>query len=225
MMAMQLRKFGLNAAASTLGATLALCLVSAVFGMVTENDVRRLTMTVDAGRFFNPLPGSIFEVVEENGSALRLCNYANATATESISRGEIQHNQYYNLIGRTVPVGELAEVVGAEQFRLQVELDWHAYSEALRDEFEAAIGPNCETKAQQAYQRGSIVCVVDAVVRSAENGQIVAVRFNPWGFTPQGVNIFPRCPVMLPTDVFWPIRRPFISVASGHPAVDGPAEG
>ncbi len=116
-------------------------------------------------------------------------------------------------------------MVSAAQVRLQAQLDWYAYAEALKDEFQATIGPSCETKAQQAYRRDSVVCVVEEVVRSAETRQIVAVRFNPWGFTPQGVDHFPRCPVMLPTDVFWPIRRPFISVASAHPAADTPTEG
>ncbi len=222
-MKVNLRELGLTTAASAIGTALVLCLAAAVVGTVTENDVRRLTRTVDAGRFFNPLPGSMFEV-EADGSAVRLCSYSNST--ESVSRGETQRQRYYNLIGRTVPVAELIdEFIGAERFRLQAELDWNAYAEALAEGFEAAIGPGCETKAQTAYRRGSIVCVVDAVIRSAETGEIVAVRFNPFGFTPQGVDDFPRCPVVLPGDVFWPIRRPFISVAAGRPADAGAMKG
>jgi hypothetical protein len=110
----------------------------------------------------------------------------------------------------------LSTFIDEENWQLQVALDWTVYVEGLAVDFIAEIDPGCEVAAQRAHSRESIVCIVDSVLREPGSDDIVAVRFKPYGFTPAGAQTYPRCPLTLPTDFVWRIKRSFISVAAGR---------
>ena len=184
--------------------------IAVAFGTVSENDVHRLNQTVSADGFFKPEPGTMFEVID--GKATPVCRYANAH--EGIGRQDARDDLYYNALGRNIPVASLVGLLLAEKdFDLQVEISRSAYTEGLVAEFRGGIDASCESKAQRAYQREAVVCVVDAVLRSPADDAVLAVRFKPFAFTPAGVNVYPRCPLKVHADMFWNIRRTFISVA------------
>lgn len=186
---------------------------SAVIGTVSDSDVHRLNSSVSAGPFFLPVPGKMFEVATDLDIATPICRFSNADS--GIERDQPRHVVYYNALGRNLPVASLLGlIVDLEDYRLQVELDWNSYVEALAHNFEGQIDDACEMRAQRAYRRGSIVCIVDGVLRDPGTDEIVGVRFKPFAFTPEAVDTYPRCPLRLPEDVFWQIRRAFISTAA-----------
>jgi hypothetical protein len=110
----------------------------------------------------------------------------------------------------------LSTFVDEKNWQLQVALDWKVYAEGLAVDFRGEIDPGCEIAAQRAHSRESVVCIVDSVLREPGSDDIVAVRFKPYGFTPAGAETFPRCPLTLPNDFVWQIKRSFISVAAGR---------
>jgi hypothetical protein len=201
-----LAKIGIAAAALA-------CTGSAVFGTVSDNDVHRLTGTVSAVRFSQLAPGMMFEVVERTGSVTPICRYVNAA--EAVRRDNPRHDVYYNMLGRNFPVPKLlGTIIEIDGWDLQVALDWTAYAEGLSVGFRGEIDRGCEQAAQSAHRRESVVCIVDSVLRTPGDDEIVAVRFKPYGFTPEDADDFPLCPLTLEEDVFWLIRRPFISVTT-----------
>lgn len=194
-------------------AALLACTASTVFGTVSENDVRRLIGTVPAGAYTQPLPGMMFEVIPGTDAATPICRYANAAA--NLRQPEELTQLYYNTLGRSFPVPMLlGKVVNTEGWQLQVEVKWNTSAEGLAPGLLPELAEACENAAQHAYRRGSVVCVVQDVIRAPETGRIVAVRFNPYAFTPSNATTYPQCPLKLYEDVFWPIRRSFISASA-----------
>ena len=203
-----LAKIGVAAAALA-------CTASAVFGTVSDNDVHRLTGTLSAVSFSQLAPGMMFEVVSGTGTVAPICRYVNAA--EGVRRDNPRHDVYYNTLGRNFPVPTLiGSFVKLEGWKLQVSLDWTAYAEGLDVGFRGEIDRACETAALRAWQRDNVVCVVDSVLRTPDDNEIVAVRFKPYGFTPAGAERFPLCPLKLQDDLFWTIRRSFISVGAAQ---------
>lgn len=203
----------LNLGKIGVAAALLACTASAVFGTVSENDVRRLIGTVPAGAYTQPLPGMMFEVVPGTGAATPICRYANAA--NNLGQPEELKQLYYNTLGRSIPVPKiLGNVVSTDNWQLQVEVKWNTSAEGLTPGLMPELAPACETAAQRAYRRGSIVCVIQDVIRAPDTGGIVAVRFNPYAFTPSNATSYPQCPLRLYEDVFWPIRRTFISASA-----------
>ena len=175
---------------------------------LTKNDIHRLNNSV-ANSFFKPAPGKMFEVID--GTATPLCSFDNANG--AINRDETRHERYTNYLGRNLPVAPLLKfITPTEMPAQQVQLDWAAFSEGLTAGFEAHIDADCEQNAQEAYNRGSVVCVVDNVLRRPETNEIVGVRFKPHAFIPEGGQAEQLCPLKSPEDTFWKIRKPFISI-------------
>lgn len=200
---------------TAIAAAVLACTGSAVFGTVTDTDIHRLTGTVSAVRFSQLAPGMMFEVVERTGSVTPICRYANAA--DGVRRDDPRHDVYYNSLGRNFPVPALlGQIISVEVWQLQVALDWTAYAEGLEVGFRGEIDRGCEREAQQAHQRENVVCIVDTVLRTPDDGEILAVRFKPYGFTPANAETFPLCPLRLQDDLFWTIRRTFISVAAAN---------
>lgn len=183
-----------------------------LFGTVSDNDIHRKNGTLAASAFFNPGPGAFYEVID--GAATPLCGFANAA--DGIDR-QIQRDEvYYNTLGRNIPVAPLIGLLLAEDnFNLQVSVTRSVYAEGLKHRFRGTITDDCETDAQLAYRRQSVVCIVDTVMRSPVDDSVIAVKFKPFAFTPNGVESYPRCPLKPGADVFWSIRSNFISVAQG----------
>ncbi len=205
---------------TALAAALA-CAVSAIFGTVSDNDIRRLTGTVSPVPFWRLAPGMMFEVVDGTDRAMPICRFANAA--DGIQREDPRHDVYYNALGRNFPVPTLlGQIVKLNGWTMQVSLDWTAYAEGLDAGFRGEVDHNCETAAQRAYKRQNVVCIVDSVLRKPDDNEIVAVRFKPYGFTPANAETFPLCPLRLRDDLFWEIRRTFISVAAAHGGADPP---
>lgn len=181
-----------------------------LFGTVSDSDIHRKNGTVAASAFFQPVPGVFYEVID--GAATPLCGFVNAA--EGTDRQNQRDEVYYNALGRNIPVAPLIGLLLAEDdFNLQVSVSRSVYAEGLRHKFQGDITAKCETAAQLAYRRKSVVCIVDTVLRSPANDGIVAVKFKPFAFAPDGVENYPRCPLKQGTDVFWSIRSTFISVA------------
>ncbi|MEX0338721.1 MAG: hypothetical protein AB3N11_06740 [Arenibacterium sp.] len=190
-------------------AVTALCALSFALGSINENDVHRLNKSV-ANHFFDPVPGKMFEVSE--GNATPLCSFSNAA--DAVYTADPQNKRYINNLGRSLPVARLVDAVvpqlGVDP---QVELTWTAIPEGLEIDYRATLDPDCERKAQRAYARNSVVCVVDNVFRAPDGRGIVAVRFKHFAFAPSAAGAAPICPLQTPQDLFWTIRRQLISVS------------
>ena len=194
-----------------LGAAAVISTVAVAFGTISHSDVYRMDRTVSAQAFTDPKPGELIEVVD--GMASAICQYEHVD--QGVKRGQPRHLRYYNALGQNIPVASLiAALLPDADFELQVEIYRNSYIEGLVATFNGQPNDECEAKAQMAYARNSVVCVVDAVVRAPVTNEILAVRFKPFAFTPEGVTHYARCPMHLPTDVFWEIRETFISVSS-----------
>lgn len=203
-----LPKIGIAAAALA-------CTASAVFGTVSDNDILRLTGAVSAVPFTQLAPGMMFEVAQGTESVTPICRFANTDS--GVRRDQPRHDTYYNALGRSLPVPTiLSSFVDTDSWKLQVALDWNVYAEGLAVDFRGDIDPGCETAAQHAHSRASVVCIVHSVLREPRTNEIVAVKFKPYGFTPDGVEIYPLCPLKLSGDLVWWIKRSFISVAAGR---------
>ncbi|MFK7941449.1 MAG: hypothetical protein AB8B85_00805 [Paracoccaceae bacterium] len=180
-----------------------------LFGTVSDSDIHRKNGTLEASAFFNPAPGAFFEVID--GRADYICGFDNAS--EGLDRQQRRDEVYYNALGQNIPVAPLVGLLLAkDDFNMQVTLSRSVYAEGLRHKFHGEITADCEEKAQVAYRRNSVVCIVHSVLRSPDTDSFVAVRFKQFAFTPEGVESYPRCPLKQSADVFWNIRRTFISV-------------
>lgn len=190
-------------------AALVLAGVSVTLGSVNENDVHRMNRSV-SNNFFSPVPGKLFEV--SNGTSTPLCSFSNAQ--EAVEQDDPQQKRYTNVLGRSVPVAKLIGYLIPEwEFKPQVELNWDSYAEGLRINYRGVLEEDCEQMAQRAYERGSVVCVVDNVFRSSDDQSVIAVRFKHFAFAPETATGFPVCPLKTPENPFWTIRRNLISVA------------
>lgn len=206
----------LSVLATPAGVVGALCAAAAIcLGDVTEDDVRRLTGAV-APSFNEIAPGKMYAVPSDidgpvasvDGSPV--CWYRAYESAAAAPRVDTQ--LYTNRLGQILPVAAVVyDLIGLEE-RTSAELELTRWRVALKGGIEPELDTDCETPAQRAFARGDVVCVVESVERlGAADGQLFAVKFKKWAFTPAGATEFPTCPLGEGgASLVWPIKQALI---------------
>ena len=180
---------------------------------INDSDVHAYHATRPHSEFVNVEPGAFFEV---NQRSIRVCHFAGYSENFDPTP-ERYSRRYYNILGTAVPVLPVAyryaSGLGSETASAPVELNLNFYEQTLRSGFYGDPDENCYERIRVASERGSVICVVDAVYRYADSNQPFAVKFKEFTFSPaQGAQgIYPRCPLASNPSTIAAIKRSLIA--------------
>lgn len=179
---------------------------------INDDDFHAYHATRPLTQFVDVEPGAFYEV---NQRASRVCHFAEYADNFRPSPPTFSR-RYYNILGKAVPVLPVAYRYvgfGEETNRPQVELDLSFYEATLRPGFYGQPSENCYDRVRVASERGSVICIVDAVYHYADTGAPFAVKFKEFTFAPaQGANgLYPRCPLAGPRWSLASLKRGLIA--------------
>lgn len=171
-------------------------IVATVMSTVSSADVLEVERTIPDRLLSQLQPGALYEVNRTVASA-PLCEL---TAGADARAEEARRRLYVNVLGEAAPILASANaLVGlGESGEARTSLEMRFLVEAFRAGWLPSPQERCEIKAIRAAARGSVVCVVDAVLRDPDTRKPFAVRFKEFAFTPQGAKSYPRCPLAEP---------------------------
>lgn len=185
---------------------------------INHDDFHTFHATRPHSSFVNVEPGAFYEV---NQGVSRVCHFAEYAKNFRPEPPRLSR-RYYNILGKAVPVLPVAYRYvgfGEETSHPQVELDLSFYEATLRPGFYGQPSENCYERIRVASERGSVICIVDAVYHYADSGAPFAVKFKEFTFAPAagGDGAYPRCPLAGPRRGLASLKRGLIAFTEALP--------